>query len=117
MSDLIDRRALLATLNDLEATGGHKYYLKGANDVLHDIMPQIIADEPAVDAVEVVRCKNCKMYCPKSVVVPAYCTISGNQKEDDDFCSYGERVEEEAGADGEKRGGADKEKEERWKNE
>lgn len=43
-SDLISREALLATLNDLEATGGHKYYLKGANDVLHDIMPQILAD-------------------------------------------------------------------------
>lgn len=52
-SDLISREALLATLNDLEATGGHKYYLKGANDVLHDIMPQILADAPAVDAIPI----------------------------------------------------------------
>jgi hypothetical protein len=51
---------------------------------------------PTVDAVEVVRCKDCRMYSPESVIVPAYCTICGEEKADDDFCSWGERKEENA---------------------
>ena len=87
-SDLISREALLATLNDLEATGGHKYYRKGANDVLHEIMPQIIADEPTVDAVEVVRCKDCQERTQSCGMV-LHCRLNGIQTDDDDFCSYG----------------------------
>ena len=52
---LIDANALKSTLGDLEATGGHKYYRQGADCVLHEIMPQVIDDEPTVDAVEVVH--------------------------------------------------------------
>ena len=40
-------------LADLEASGGHKYYRQGMNDVLHKFMPQILDDCPTVNAVEV----------------------------------------------------------------
>lgn len=42
-----------------------------------------IFDAPTIDAVEVVRCKNCKEY--------KYCFLLPN---DDDYCSKGERKEE-----------------------
>ena len=93
-SDMISRKALLATLNDLEATGGHKYYLKGANDVLHDIMPQILADAPAVDAVEVVRCRDCENFWEyteehKATVENADgdCAIRKWRSDDEQFCA------------------------------
>ena len=46
-----------------------------------------------VDAVEVVRCKDCKMRCPESVCLVKHCTLTGVLVDDDDFCSYGERRE------------------------
>jgi hypothetical protein len=50
---LIDANALKVRLGDLEASGGHKYYRQGMDDVLHKFMPQILDDAPTVDAVEV----------------------------------------------------------------
>ena len=58
-----------------------------------------IEDFPTVDAVEVVRCKDCKyrkqfqsdgtFYCSD----PNYGMGIGVELQDDDFCSYGERRE------------------------
>ena len=66
------------------------------NDAKHTVL-RIIAEQPTVDAVEVVRCKDCKHWekdgsddpegmCtnPDGLDNYAYCT---------DFCSYGERKE------------------------
>lgn len=54
---------------------------------------------PAVDAVEVVRCKDCKFY---ETGVEYYgggtkdvCRLLKRQMLDDDFCSYGERRADE----------------------
>ena len=44
------------------------------------VLKKILDDAPTVDAVEVVRCKNCKEY--------KYCFLLPN---DDDYCSKGER--------------------------
>ena len=41
---------------------------------------------PKVDAVEVVRCKDCQDY-----LEDGYCWRLGVHMEQDDFCSYGER--------------------------
>lgn len=46
---------------------------------------------PTVDAVPVVRCRECKMRFPESISVVKHCTLTGIQTDDDDFCSYGER--------------------------
>ena len=58
-----------------------------------------IMEEPAVDAVEVVRCKDCKHCDPENY----HCdhpmgTAAPLRRKPDDFCSYGERKE---GADNE----------------
>ena len=58
-----------------------------------------IMEEPAVDAVEVVRCKDCKHCDPEN----SHCdhpmgTAAPLRRKPDDFCSYGERKE---GADNE----------------
>ena len=75
--------------------GDGGYYL--AEDVIPDI-----EDAPTVDAVEVVRCKDCKHWsyipgldkCPHCVV---FCGLHSKayQTKSDDFCSYGERKESE----------------------
>jgi hypothetical protein len=52
---LISVNALKERLSKLEASGGHKYYRKGMDDMLHHHMPYIIDEQPTVDAVEVVH--------------------------------------------------------------
>lgn len=49
-------------------------------------------DEAAPDAVEVVRCKNCKHLFFKDL--SAFCPYSVGPCKPDDFCSHGERKEE-----------------------
>ena len=67
----------------------------------HGMIPD--ADFPIIDAVPVVRCKNCKYYREGKVLSPQkFCfrLKDKNGKEigynfaEDDFCSYGERSEE-----------------------
>ena len=53
-----------------------------------------IMEEPAVDAVEVVRCKDCKHCDPENY----HCdhpmgTAAPLRRKPDDFCSYGKRKE------------------------
>lgn len=63
---------------------------------------QIIADAPTIDAVEVVRCKDCRWYRDtffRSKVNP-YCVKEFDEEfgalrggiTEDSFCSYGEKV-------------------------
>ena len=70
--------------------------LLGLNSVVHRKIQQLIADTPAADAVEVVKCKDCiKRYdtdeCPM-------CFVSDGKyyefTQDDGFCDRGERKEE-----------------------
>ena len=88
MNDLISRKALIAEYDRVHIgpPGGARKLMENA---------------PAVDAVEVVRCKDCKQW--NCVTKPAfydkrhgYC-LNGDEPEgrwEDDFCSYGERKEE-----------------------
>lgn len=82
-----------------------------ANDLWSDIMmlphngdmisseevEQAIKDAPTVDAVEVVRCGECRFYqvAQSSLIGEVMCCVGQGdmriQKEPDDFCSYGER--------------------------
>lgn len=48
---------------------------------------------PAVDAVEVVRCKDCRRYSRDEMFGGGYC--DGVKKKLNDFCSYGERREDD----------------------
>ncbi len=80
MNDLISRKALIAEYDRVHIgpPGGAR---------------KLMEDAPSVDAVEVVRCKDCKHYW-KNVNTPGFdgkCTTVG----DDDFCSDGERKDNE----------------------
>ena len=58
-----------------------------------------IMEEPAVDAVEVVRCRDCKHCDPENYHCDHHMgTAAPLKRKPDDFCSYGERKE---GADNE----------------
>lgn len=91
MGDLVSRSALLE-----EHCGGCSVIADGLFycDVCE--APRLILEAPAVDAVEVVRCKECKVFGDISPYTGAkfdfkYCTKFGNATKETDFCSYGER--------------------------
>ena len=71
----------------------HEYcQANGCNEVNDEICPNcftagLIANAPTVDAVEVVRCWECKYRDG----MPGQPNIVCWQMHDDDFCSYGER--------------------------
>ena len=52
-----------------------------------------IEEAPAVDAVEVVRCRECKYHNDTSVTEYEHCCLIGQTVRYDDFCSYGVRKE------------------------
>lgn len=79
MSDTEKKLAfLLATSPYLDTLDGS--YEKAARDLVEN------------GVVPVVRCKDCKMRCPESISAVKHCTLTGIQTDDDDFCSYGERM-------------------------
>ena len=60
----------------------------------HDHFLRMISIAPTIDAVEVVRCKDCKSYCHiigKGDRAIFGCSYMGRDVKPDDFCSYGER--------------------------
>ena len=60
-----------------------------------DVISDAIEDAPTVDAVEVVRCKDCKHYhweqepCHGKII--RYCDVLSREVWKEFFCSYGER--------------------------
>ena len=55
-----------------------------------------LADEPSVGAVEVVRCKDCKYWQARYNGMAGLCPKRKGIAMANDFCSYGERREENA---------------------
>jgi hypothetical protein len=60
---------------------------------------EMVADAPTVDAVPVVRCRDCKYWSGRkyNVVINGFqpwCTFSALQREANASCSYGERNED-----------------------
>ena len=57
---------------------------------------QSISDMPAADVAEVVRCKDCKNLVNTTINANCFliCDISDMEIAPEDFCSYGERMEE-----------------------
>lgn len=77
--DLIDRQALLAKKTEIELCFAVSEY--------------DIANAPKVDAVEVVRCKDCKKISPSVTPIKdaVWCREFRAYMPCDGFCSYGER--------------------------
>lgn len=73
-------------------------------ELFHDrrdrhIVHEVIEKAPVVDAVQVVRCKNCIHYdfgvCLKIYSDGAVSQYAWQARKEDDFCSYGERTDNE----------------------
>lgn len=69
---------------------------KELNAAIKKCMDNILSAAPTVDAVPVVRCKDCKYYALWTTGEEiCFCDLRGMTTHDDDFCSYGERKAEE----------------------
>lgn len=96
MADLIDRAALYAKIQPVDFLYGHD---EDAPYSGFAVAACDVEDAPAVDAVEVVYCRECKHYKPQNQSAhwehsALLCTRSANIKmPPDGFCSRGERNE------------------------
>ena len=63
---------------------------QGLNSVVHRKIQQLIADTPTIDAVPVVRCREC-IYCSWQGDNLVYCDNFERDMMPDDYCSVGER--------------------------
>lgn len=83
---LIDKDRLISILNakaDIALGEPKKYFAHVA---------QMVEPLPKVDAVEVVRCKDCKYYAPLITGEEiCFCDLREMTTYDDDFCSRGKR--------------------------
>lgn len=84
MAEYIDREALEKAMTIAAANGKDKDRRTWAKAIC------VLHDMPIVDAVPVVRCKDCKYRDG----TPGQPNILCAQMHEDDFCSYGERKEE-----------------------
>lgn len=78
MSDLISRKELLESIEKVSVKG---------NVLDDDWVYRFVQEFPSIDAVPVVRCKNCKYYKENTLACSRY------GLEDDDYCSWAERRE------------------------
>ena len=89
MADLIERDALLDKME------GRYKFSSGQAHKAYGIAIDDICDAPAVDAVPVVRCKDCRYFSAEDM--PSCTSAYGmTDPEQDDFCSYGERRKDDA---------------------
>ena len=102
MGDLISRRALLKELRrelrecrkDGEEFGGESILWAEGIEFAIDT----VKHEKPVDAVEVVRCKDCAWYSGEErICTNSHCTKSyyGCRVREEHFCSFGERREQD----------------------
>lgn len=89
--DLISRSALLEWL--CEGCNGAKKIGCGSPCCDYDLIMQA----PAVDAVEVVRCKDCKAFgeSPWGHFPKGWCKIHGRHRDPDYYCASGVRKDAE----------------------
>ena len=92
---LIDADTLKQEITKFHSGLKPRYISKLVDAEIADIQ-DIIDESPAVDAVPVVRCKDCKDYrngiCGKiEYIMDGYYHGTFEEKRPDDFCSYGEK--------------------------
>ena len=80
---LIDANALVSYIDECSQESRFRVYYGYAKS--------FIDDAPTIDAVPVVRCRECKHHKDTSVKEHAHCSLTGYTVEYDDFCSCGER--------------------------
>lgn len=89
--DLISREALRRRMyhEAFETDNGMQKWDSGLW-IRYKIFENVIEAEPTADAVEVVRCKECKYFYKASKYCSEFMT-----KDEDGFCKWGERREDE----------------------
>lgn len=98
MAEYIDRETAIKAVEKADYTA----IADDADSCKADYLREIIESVPAADVVPVVRCKNCKYAYINSFSVASgvvFCSSSMKAMQQDDFCSYGERMD--GGADNE----------------
>lgn len=60
---------------------------KFKNDISYNAFCNLVKRQPSIDAVPVIRCKDCKYYKENTLACSRY------GLEDDDYCSWAERKE------------------------
>lgn len=86
MAECVDREAMLREIERRER------FMVGDKTISVDALKRFIENRPAVDAVVVTRCKDCKHAYINSFAVSsgeALCTLSGKLMQQDGFCSDG----------------------------
>lgn len=90
---LIDANALEDKLSTVTITLNG---LRGTKSIVREFLIayregvlRIIADQPTVEAVEVVRCKDCKWFNAPGCAI--YIVDDTDKPKENDFCSFGER--------------------------
>ena len=87
-NDLIRRSDvmnMLSVFND--RVNGNNHFINGI-----ETAKELLESAPVVDAVEVVRCRDCARYRTKYCPVDTWTAdVTIYKAEPDDFCSYGER--------------------------
>lgn len=88
---LIDADALMIQLENRQAVlvkewGYRDHYTRGFDEAVDKV-----GNAPSVDAVEVVRCKDCEHYIKSEENIGGHCREHCMWTNTDDFCSYGER--------------------------
>ena len=97
MSRLIDADARIEEIKKANCTGCDNYHGIKCRACWVDDAISLIDDAPAVDAVEVVRCKDCK-HC---IYISYACgdvrcgKLHTDYIKENSFCSYGERKDNE----------------------
>ena len=65
------------------------------DDDRQKLFDSIVDSQPTVDAVPVIRCKDCKHWQKSVINYNEYvCYWGGYVKQEDDYCSWGKRKEE-----------------------
>lgn len=64
-----------------------------AAEVIETVQDEYLANAPTVDAVEVLRCKNCKHWDDPNKGGRGMCWKKVTRTEEDHYCGYGEKRE------------------------
>lgn len=95
MTRLIDAEELKEYLEEAYEAGCINKYYNMQRRTIFDEVFDCIDEQPAVDAVRVIRCKDCNYHFYENDNIPYCANIDyGYGWRDEDYCSYAERKEE-----------------------
>lgn len=93
MDDLISRAAAIDALVEELAYKPEGYWDSGLNQYDVEV---VLNQQPSVDAVEVVRCRDCEHYFTSDMERAknhgAECTMMNRRTMPEDYCSYGQKM-------------------------